>query len=84
MSTITAFPDTASEMHVFPPLKLSDRSCAMASGSTQALVRVVKGNQDLLLDGHSYATYEAILLASGWTVYEDIRETAENKPVAAY
>lgn len=83
MSTVIVTPD-AVETYVFPPLTLADRSCAMASGSTQALVRVVKGRQELLLDGHSYASYEAVLLASGWTVYEDIRETAENKPVAAY
>lgn len=63
------------EIAVFPPLKLTDRSCAMGSGSTQALVRVVKGTRDLLFDGHSYAKYQAQLIADGWTVYEDIRET---------
>jgi hypothetical protein len=85
MSTIAATPETAPvETAVFPPLTLADRSDAMASGSTQALVRVVKGAKDLILDGHSYHRYEADLIANGWTVHEDIREVALNKPTAAY
>ena len=58
---------------VWPPLKLADRSCAVPSA--QALVRVVHGRSDLLFDGHSFAKHEANLIADGWTVYEDIRET---------
>lgn len=65
------------ETHVFPPLTLSDRSCAVSSLSTQALVRVVKGKQDLLFDSHSFNKYQASLIAEGWSVYEDIRSTID-------
>lgn len=63
------------ETHVFPPLTLADRSCAVSSLSTQALVRVVKGKQDLLFDSHHFNTHQATLIAEGWTVYEDIRDS---------
>jgi hypothetical protein len=82
MSTVTDVTPSTAEAALFPPLKPADRSDAVPSA--QALVRVVKGTKDLLLDGHSYNKYEATLFASGWSVYEDIREVAENKPVAAY
>lgn len=81
MSTVTEAPSAASAA-LFPPLKPADRSDAVPSA--QALVRVVKGDRDLLLDGHSYTKHEADLIADGWSVYEDIREVALNKPVAAY
>ena len=68
----------------FAPLNHADRSDAYASGAVQALVRVEKGGNDLLLDGHSYATHEPALIASGWTVVEDNREQAQNLPTAAY
>jgi hypothetical protein len=70
---VTAAPDT--EKHVFPPLTLSDRSCAVSSLSTQALVRVVKGKQDLLFDKHTFEKFQATLIGQGWTVYEDIRDS---------
>lgn len=74
MSTVIVTPDTdTSETHVFPPLLLADRSDAVPSA--QALVRVVRGSQDLLLDGHTYNKSQAQLIAEGWTVYEDVRET---------
>lgn len=82
MSTATDVTPNTAEAALYPPLKPADRSDAVPSA--QALVRVVKGAQDLLLDGHSYHKHEADLIADGWTVYEDIREVAENKPVAAY
>jgi hypothetical protein len=84
MSTVTATPapSGSAEAALFPPLKPADRSDAVPSA--QALVRVVKGTKDLLLDGHSYTKYEADLIADGWTVFEDIREVALNKPTAAY
>jgi len=80
MTTVT--PTAPVETPAFPPLKPADRSDAVPSA--QALVRVVKGAQDLLLDGHSYHKHEADLIAEGWTLYEDIRDIADNKPVAAY
>ncbi len=73
MSTITPSPSVSVETHVFPALTLADRSCAVGSRSTQALVRVVKGSQDLLFDKHNFEKYEATLISQGWTVYEDIR-----------
>lgn len=68
----------------FPPLNALDRSDCYASGSVQALVRVVKDGKDLLFDGHSYAKHEATLIGQGWEVVEDRRELAENLPTAAY
>lgn len=82
MSTVTDINTSTIEAAVFPALLPADRSDAVPSA--QALVRVVKGTKDLLLDGHSYTKHEAELIADGWTVYEDIREVANNKPVAAY
>ena len=82
MTAVYASPDV--DTVVFPPLTLADRCCATASGSTQALVRVVKGTKDLMFSGHAFAKHEATLIADGWTVYEDIRATAFEKPVAAY
>lgn len=62
----------------FAPLTHADRSDAYASGSVQALVRVVKDGRDLLLDAHSYAKHEPALIASGWVVVEDVREAVLN------
>lgn len=83
MSTITATSEAIPGV-IFPPLTHSDRSDAYASGAVQALVRVVKGSQDLILDGHSFHKHEAELMADGWTVRDDNREHSHNKPVAAY
>jgi len=80
MLEVTASPDT--EAYVWPALKPADRSDAVPSA--QALVRVVRGSDDLLFDGHSFAKHEAQLIADGWEVYEDIREVAQNMPTAAY
>ena len=82
MNAVTASPDF--DTAVFPPLTLADRCCATSSGAAQALVRVVKGTKDLMLSGHAFSLHEAKLLADGWSVYEDIRVTAEEKPMAAY
>ena len=82
MSTVTDVNPSPAQAAVFPPLKPADRSDAVPSA--QALVRVMKGSQDLLLDGHSYTKHEADLIADGWSVYEDIREVALNLPTAAY
>jgi hypothetical protein len=82
MNTVSNVDHSTAEVAVFPALLPADRSDAVPSA--QALVRVVKGTKDLLLDGHSYNKHQAELIADGWTVYEDIREIAENKPVAAY
>lgn len=67
-----------------PALTAADRSDAYASGAVQALVRVVKDGKDLLFDGHSYATHEPALIASGWNVVEDVREAVLNPPKSAY
>lgn len=80
----TPVPTAPVTPHVFPPLTLADRSDASASRAVQALVRIVKGPRDLLLDGHTFSKNEADLIADGWTVYEDIRETASNGTTAAY
>lgn len=74
----------ATKVAQYPPLTLADRCCAVASGSTQALVRVVKGNKDLLFSGHHFEKNQAQLIADGWTIYEDARKTASEKPTAAY
>lgn len=68
----------------FAPLTHADRSDACASGAVQALVRVVKGKKDLLLDSHSYNVHQAALIAQGWTVAEDIREAVLNPPKSAF
>ena len=82
MTTVTPAEALIVDAVVYTPLKPADRSDAISSA--QALVRIFKGKQDLLLDGHSYHKHEADLVADGWAIYEDIREIAENKPVAAY
>lgn len=69
---------------VFPPLKTADRSDAYASGAVQALVRVVKGSKELILDGHSYSKHEAALIGQGWAVAEDVREAVLNPPKSAF
>ncbi len=84
MNAVEDITAMATKLAEFPPLKLADRACAVASGSTQALVRVVKGTQDLLFDNHYFNLHQAQLLAEGWVVYEDIREEALNLPTAAY
>lgn len=68
----------------FPALNHADRSDAHASGSVQALVRVVKDGRDLLLDGHAFVKHEPALIASGWNVAEDIREAVLNPPKTAF
>lgn len=68
----------------FAPINAADRSDAYASGAVAALVRVVKDGKDLLFDGHSFAKHEPALIASGWSVVEDVREQAQNLPTAAY
>lgn len=68
----------------FPDLNNADRSDAFASGSVQALVRVAKDGRDLLLDGHSYAKHEPALIASGWSVVQDVREAVLNPPKSAF
>lgn len=82
MSTVTDVTPGTAQAAIFPPLKPADRSDAVPSA--QALVRVVKGTKDLLLDGHSFTKHEADLIADGWVIYEDIREVALNLPTAAY
>lgn len=81
MTTVIA---TQTEITTFTPLKTADRSDAYASGAVQALVRVVKGSKELLLDGHSYNKHEAALIGSGWVVQEDVREAVLNPPKTAY
>lgn len=66
----------------FPPLKPADRSCA--NPSAQALVRVAKGETDLLFDGHAFSLAEPTLLADGWEIVEDIREAVLNPPKSNY
>ncbi len=68
----------------YPALTNADRSDAFASGSVQALVRVAKDGKDLLLDAHSYAKHEPALIASGWSVVQDVREAVLNPPKTAY
>jgi hypothetical protein len=65
-------------LNVFAPLTVADRSDA--NPSAQALIRVVKGGKDLLLDGHAFSKHEPILLAQGWQVFEDVRHTINEKP----
>lgn len=78
-STATSIP-----VHEFPALTTADRSDASASGAMQALIRVVKGDKDLLLDSHSYNLHEAALIGQGWEVREDVREAVLNPPKSAY
>lgn len=68
----------------FPALNHADRSDAHASGAVQALVRVVKDGRDLLLDGHAFTKHEPALIASGWSVIEDVREAVLNPPKTAF
>jgi len=68
----------------FAPLNATDRSDAYSSGAVQALVRVEKDGKDLLFDGHSYAKHEPALIASGWSVVEDVREAVLNPPKTAF
>lgn len=68
----------------FAPLNAQDRSDAYASGAVQALVRVEKDGKDLLFDGHSYTKHEPALIASGWSVVEDVREAVLNPPKTAF
>lgn len=68
----------------FAPLNSADRSDAYSSGAVQALVRVVKGGKDLLFDNHSYTKHEPALIASGWSVVEDVREAVLNPPKTAF
>lgn len=68
----------------FTPLTAADRSDAYASGAVQALVRVEKDGRDLLFDNHSYAKHEPTLIATGWTVVEDVREAVLNPPKTAF
>lgn len=81
MTTATQAKKTAP---TFPALTHADRSDACASGAVQALVRVVKGKRDLLLDSHSYNVHQAALIAQGWAVAEDIREAVLNPPKTAF
>lgn len=68
----------------FAPLNAQDRSDAYSSGAVQALVRVEKDGKDLLFDGHSYTKHEPALIASGWSVVEDVREAVLNPPKTAF
>lgn len=68
----------------FAPLTAADRSDAFRSGAVQALIRVEKDGKDLLFDGHSYTKHEPALIASGWTVVEDIREAVLNPPKTSF
>jgi hypothetical protein len=83
MTTPTAELLTNDGVRQFAPLLAADRSDAHASGAVQALVRVVKSGRDLLLDNHSYNLHEAALIASGWSVAEDVREAVLNPPPSA-
>lgn len=81
---MTTATDISTDTAQFPSLTHADRSDAHASGAVQALVRVVKGDLDLLLDNHSYNQHEAALIASGWSVAEDIREAVLYPPKTAF
>lgn len=81
---MTTATDTSTETVQFPSLTHADRSDAHASGAVQALIRVVKDGKDLLLDGHAYNQHEAALIASGWSVAEDIREAVLTPPKTAF
>jgi hypothetical protein len=70
------------EVYDFPPLTGSDR--CDGTYTAQALVRLVRGCQDILLSAHYFNQSEAELLISGWTVYEDIREAVLNPPKTAF
>lgn len=80
----TAATLTTTDVPEFSSLTHADRSDAVASGAVQALVRVVKDGRDLLLDNHSYNLHEAALIASGWSVAEDIREAVLFPPKTAF
>ncbi len=81
----TAAPEVQvfTEEATYPALVTADRSDAYASGSVQALVRVAKDGRDLLLDGHSYSKHEPTLIATGWSVVQDVREAVLNPPKTA-
>jgi hypothetical protein len=82
MTTATQAKKTATP--TFPALTHADRSDACASGAVQALVRVVKGKKELLLDNHSFNLHQAALIGQGWTVAEDIREAVLFPPKTAF
>lgn len=83
MNVTKASPVSTAPVADFPPLVLADRSCAVASRAAQAVVRVVKGNQDLMFDSHNFNKHQASLIAAGWMVFEDIREVNATKPGAS-
>lgn len=63
-----------------PKLTLADRCDATRSGSEQAVVRVVSqdGKAYLQMCSHHYNKHEPTLIAQGWSMHEDVRDTAIN------
>lgn len=78
MTTALKQKDTVS----YPPLNALDR--CDGNYSSQALVRLVRGNQDLCLSAHYFNQAELTLISQGWMIYEDIREAVLNPPKTAY
>jgi hypothetical protein len=75
---MTTAPVKSAETPTFPALTMSTRCDATASGSEQAVVKVVKDNKELNLCSHHAYKHEIILGVEGWIVREDIRATAIN------
>lgn len=82
MSITEAVTSAAPTVPSFPPLNGSDR--CDGTRTAQALVRLVRGEQDLLLSAHYFNKAEATLIGAGWTIYEDIREAVLNPPKTAF
>jgi hypothetical protein len=81
MSTAVAA-SKAAKTPTYPPLTAADR--CDGTRTAQALVRLVRGKQDMLLSAHYFNKAEATLIGAGWVVYEDIREAVLNPPKTTY
>lgn len=82
MSITEAVTSTEPQIPAYPPLNGSDR--CDGTRTAQALVRLVRGQQDLLLSAHYFNKAEATLIGAGWMVYEDIREAVLNPEPTAF
>lgn len=52
--------------------------------SSQALVRLVRGTQDMCFSAHYFEKVEDGFIKAGWKIHEDIREAVLNPPKTSY
>lgn len=64
----------------YKPLTLKDR-CDRCGESSQAFVRVIKNDKELIFCGHHFSRYEPVLVADGWLV-QDERNMINSKPMS--